>query len=170
MFQSLEPRHQGYWLLKAAIQKFLDSADYKVYTVVPPRKDTLNFKEALKKRLKEGGFIPDDSVALIDSVRLAAAVKSFQRSKGIEIDGKVGEGTLQMLNTSDRDKFVRIAITLDRYKMLPDTLPSRYIWVNLPGYYLQLIQDDSVMITSRIVCGKRITRTPFLHSHTTVAQ
>ncbi len=164
VFQSLEPRHPGYLSLKAAIRKFLDSADYKVYTIVPPRKDIKNFKDALKKRLNEGGFIPGDSLATIDSVHLAEAVKSFQRSKGIEIDGKVGEGTLQKLNTSDRDKFVRIAITLDRYKMLPDTMPSRYVWVNLPGYYMQLIQDDSVLISSKIVCGKAITRTPLLTS------
>lgn len=164
VFRSLEPRHQGYRSLKAAIRKFLDSADYRTYTIVPPRKDIANFKDALKKRLSEGGFIPADSLAIIDSVKLAEAVKSFQRSKGIEIDGKVGEGTLKMLNTSDRDKFVRIAITLDRYKLLPDTMPSRYIWVNLPGYNMRLIQDDSVLITSKIVCGKAITRTPLLTS------
>ena len=34
-------------LLKNGIKKFLDSADYKVYTKVPHRKDTINFKEAL---------------------------------------------------------------------------------------------------------------------------
>lgn len=164
VFHSLEPRHLGYQSLKAGIKKFLDSADYKVYTIVPPRKDIANFKEALKRRLQEGGFIAEDSLATIDSTQLAEAVKSFQRSKGIEIDGKVGEGTLKMLNTSDRDKFVHIAISLDRYKMLPDTLPSRYIWVNLPGYYMQLIQDDSVLLTSKIVCGKNITRTPLLTS------
>jgi len=164
LFHSLEPQHQGYWSLKAGIKKFLDSADNKIYTVVPPRSDTANFKVALKKRLYEGGFIPFDSLANIDSVQLATAVKSFQRSKGITIDGKVGEGTIQMLNSSDRDKFVRIAITLDRYKMLPDSMPSRYIWVNLPGYYMHLIQDDSVLITSKIVCGKDVTRTPVLTS------
>jgi L,D-transpeptidase YcbB len=164
VFHSLEPRHQGYRALKDAIKKFLDSADYKVYTIVPTHKDTANFKGALKKRLYEGGFITNDSLGIIDSSQLVEAVKSFQRSKGIEVDGKVGEGTLQMLNASDKDKFVRIAITLDRYKMLPDTLPSRYIWVNLPGYYMQLVQDDSVLITSKIVCGKKITRTPLLTS------
>ena len=43
-------------------------------------------------------------------------------------------------------------------------MPSRYVWVNLPGYYMQLMQDDSVLITSKIVCGKKITRTPLLTS------
>jgi L,D-transpeptidase YcbB len=163
VFHSLEPQHMGYRALKKGIKKFLDSADYKIYTIVPSRKDTANFKEALKKRLYEGGFITSDSLAA-DSIQLTQAIKTFQQSKGITVDGKAGEGTIRTLNFSDRDKFVRIAITLDRYKMLPDTMPSRYIWVNLPGYYMQLIQDDSVLIRSKIVCGKKITRTPLLTS------
>jgi murein L,D-transpeptidase YcbB/YkuD len=163
VFQSLEPRHQGYRALKEGIKKFLDSADNKIYTIVPPRKDTANFKEALKKRLLEGGYFANDSMA-VDSSQLTQAVKAFQRSKGIKVDGKAGDGTIRMMNFSDRDKFISIAITLDRYKMLPDTMPSRYIWVNLPGYYMQLIQDDSILIMSKIVCGKAITRTPLLTS------
>jgi murein L,D-transpeptidase YcbB/YkuD len=163
LFHSLEPQHMGYRALKEGIKKFLDSADYKVYTIVPSRKDTANFKEALKKRLYEGGYFTNDSLGL-DSSQLTQAVKAFQQSKGITVDGKAGEGTIRMLNFSDRDKFVRIAISLDRYKMLPDTLPSRYIWVNLPAFYMQLIQDDSVLITSKIVCGKSLTRTPLLTS------
>ncbi|MEP7372477.1 MAG: L,D-transpeptidase family protein [Chitinophagaceae bacterium] len=163
VFQSLEPPHMGYRALKDGIKQFLDSADYKVYTNVPSRKDTANFKEALKKRLSEGGYFANDSLST-DSIQLIQAVKAFQQSKGITVDGKAGEGTIRMLNFSDREKFVRIAISLDRYKMLPDTLPSRYIWVNLPAFYMQLIQDDSVLITSKIVCGKSLTRTPLLTS------
>ncbi len=72
--------------------------------------------------------------------------KKISAKKGITVDGKAGKETIRMLNTSDRDKFVRIAITLDRYKMLPEKMPSRYVWVNLPGYYMQLIEDDSVLL------------------------
>ena len=163
LFHSLEPKHTGYRALREVIKNFLDSANYKGYTMVPSRKDTANFKEALKKRLYEGGYITNDSLA-IDSIQLTQAVKAFQQSNGITVDGKAGDGTIRMLNFSDRDKFVRIAIALDRYKMLPDTMPSRYIWVNLPGYYMQLIQDDTLLISSKIVCGKSMTRTPLLTS------
>ncbi len=163
VLDSLEPKNHGYQSLKAAIKNFLDSADNKVYTIVPSRKDTLNFKYALQKRLYEGGFITSDSVQL-DTVQLANAVRAFQKSKEITVDGKVGEGTIKMLNTTDKDRFVQIAITMDRYKMLPEQMPTRYLWVNLPAYYLQLIENDSVSLYSKIVCGKNITRTPLLTS------
>ena len=126
-------------------------------------KTQLILNRPCSQRLFEGGFISDDSLD-IDSVKLGQAIKSFQQSKGITADGKIGDATIRMLNTSDKERFVRIAITLDRYKMLPDTMPSRYIWVNLPGYYMKLIENDSVLLSSKIICGKEITRTPLLTS------
>jgi murein L,D-transpeptidase YcbB/YkuD len=65
---------------------------------------------------------------------------------------------------SDRERFIRIAISMDKYKMLPEQMPGKYVWVNLPGYYMQLIQDDSVKILSKIICGKPLTKTPQLTS------
>ena len=164
MFQALEPQHQGYKDLKAGIRIFLDSADNRVYTVVPMPKENPNaFPQALQHRLYEAGFIAYDSV-MADSTQLADAVKKFQRRKGIQVDGKAGSETIRIMNDSDRDKFVRIAITLDRYKMLPEKMPSRYIWVNLPGYKMSLIEEDSVLLSSKIICGKNITPTPLLTS------
>ena len=88
----LEPKHPGYHQLKAAIPQFLDSADYTEYTFVPSfKQDSINYKRLLQKRLFEGGFIAYDSVPA-DSVMLANAVKSFQKSKQIKADGKAGEG------------------------------------------------------------------------------
>jgi murein L,D-transpeptidase YcbB/YkuD len=162
--ESVEPTHEGYKALKAGIRPFLDSADNRVYTTVPsPKKDSLAFPRALQRRLYEGGFIAYDSVRA-DSTDLTIAVKKFQRSKKITVDGKAGEETIRLLNESDRDKFVRIAITLDRYKMLPEKMPSRYVWVNLPGYKMNLVEEDTVLLSSKIICGKNITRTPLLTS------
>jgi len=164
LVQSLEPEQPGYHLLKAGIKKCLDSADNRQFTKVPPRGGNADtFKLALQHRLYEEGFIASDSVRA-DSVQLSKAIMRFQKKKEITADGKAGEGTIRMLNTSDHDKFIRIAITLDRYKLLPEKMPEKYIWVNLPGFYLQLWNDDSVIIVSKIVCGKPQTRTPVLTS------
>ncbi len=161
---TLEPKHTRYHELKRGIKEFLRNATDKEFTKVPsPKSDPAAFKVALQKRLHERGYIAFDSVAA-DSVQLADAVKLFQKESGIAVDGKAGEGTVRMLNISDRDKFVRIAISLDRYKLLPEEMPDRYVWVNLPSYYLELQQEDSILLRSRIVCGKAITRTPILTS------
>ena len=164
VIKSLEPKQRGYYLLKAGIQKFLDSADYRSFTFVPaPGKDPVQFRKALQQRLFQSGFIASDSLQ-VDSLQLAGAIRKFQQKSRITIDGKAGEGTVRMLNTSDGEKFIRIAISMDKYKMLPEKMPAKYIWVNLPGYNLHLLDGDSIIITSKIICGKPLTPTPQLNS------
>ena len=160
--QRLEPKHNGYHQLKAGIKKFIENAGDKEYTIVPSPKDS-TFRVSLQRRLFEGGYISSDGVRA-DSVQLVRAIKEFQKNAGINVDGRAGEVTIRMLNVSPKERFVRIAITLDRYKLLPEKMPPRYLWVNLPGYYLHLSEDDSVVLYSKIICGKPITRSPVLTS------
>jgi len=167
IINSLEPKHKEYQLLKAGIPKFLDSADYRPFTIVPyPEKNISKFNTALQKRLYEGGFIASDST-LADSAQLAEAIKLFQKKKNIPIDGRAGEGTVRMLNVNDREKFIRIAISMDKYKMLPETMPAKYIWVNVSSNYLQLIDSGKIKLTSKVICGKTKTQTPLLTSNIT---
>ncbi len=164
IINSLEPRQRGYELLKEGIGKFLDSASFLEFTHVPlPGRDSLNFRKTLQKRLFEGGYIAFDSVTA-DSSQLARAVKKFQKEKRITVDGRAGEGTVRMLNLTDREKFIRIAINMDRYKKLPPKMPSRYVWVNVSSNYLDVIENDTVKFSSKVICGKPKTRTPFLTS------
>lgn len=159
---SLEPSHKGYHLLKQGIPAFLAKADNRPYTIVPAR-TAPGFAQALQKRLFESGYIAFDSVKA-DSAQLAEAVKKFQKEKNITVDGVPGEGTIRMLNTSDQEKFIRIAISMDKYKMLPEKMPSRYIWVNTSSNYLEVVDNGEVKLTSKVICGKAKTRTPVLTS------
>ncbi len=167
MIQSLEPGHWGYQLLKAGIRRFLDSADNKQFSMVPyPEKNLEKFNLAITRRLFEEGFIASDSI-IADSSKLADAIKKFQKKKGLAIDGRAGEGTVRMMNVNDREKFTRIAISLDKYKMLPETMPSRYIWVNTSANFLEVIEKNEIKFQSKVISGKAKTRTPVLTSNIT---
>ncbi|MBS4065487.1 MAG: L,D-transpeptidase family protein [Chitinophagaceae bacterium] len=161
----LEPEHEAYKNIRQSIPLFLDSADFsKRYTYLSyPYKDSATFVKSLIKRLREGGYVPFSTTTL-DSSSLAAAITRVQKEKKLIVDGKFGVQLVGALNNTDAEKFIRIAINLDRYKLMPDTLPERYIWVNLPSYYLQVMDDDTVVLESKIVVGKPKTRTPLLSS------
>jgi murein L,D-transpeptidase YcbB/YkuD len=161
---SLEPVHKGYHRLKAGIKKFLDSADFRDYAIIKyPNKDTATLKASLVKRLFDAGYL--DSAGLSpDSSQLTSVLRKFQNDRGLTADGKIGAQTIRELNSSDREKFIRIAITLDKYKMLPEQMPEKYIWVNIPSFSLKLMNNDTVKLTSRVVVGKPKTRTPVLNS------
>ena len=43
-------------------------------------------------------------------------------------------------------------------------MPEKYLWVNIPSYYLQLRECDTVILQSKVVVGKPETKTPMLTS------
>lgn len=159
----LEPLHPEYQSLISALPGFIQHMNKRAYTPVPSPKSGDGFRQALQTRLYEAGYLTQDSVAA-DSLVLAAAVRQFQTDEHLAVDGKAGEGTVRALNMTDDERFVRIAITLDKFKHLPDTMPSRYVWVNIAGYNMRLREGDSIKLESKIICGKPITRTPQLTS------
>ncbi len=172
LIDSLQPVNKGYLELKKGIRAFLDSMDRHVYTYVTfPYKskdsaDSVKFIKVFQKRLKESNCI-DFTAPLPDTGQLRAAVKKYQKLKGVKQDGIISASLIRMINNTDIEKFKRIAITLDRYKMLPRRMPEKYIWVNLPGFYLQVWDSDTVVFNSKIICGKPATRTPLLTSYIT---
>jgi murein L,D-transpeptidase YcbB/YkuD len=165
ILSQLEPRHKAYHDLKNAIPSFLDSADFsKRYTHLSyPYKDSIGFVKKLIRRLKEEGYV-DGSVTKLDSASLAQVLKKVQKQRNLTVDGKFGNQLASSLNNTPIEKFKLIAVNLDRYKLMPDTLPKTYIWVNIPSYYLKLINDDTVVLESKIVVGTPKTRTPLLTS------
>ncbi|PWT96301.1 MAG: hypothetical protein C5B52_16050 [Bacteroidetes bacterium] len=164
MMDSLEPKLKGYVALKNAIPKFLDSMDRTVYTyVVYPFADSMKFINQLQTRLFESSYITFNTRPA-DSAEMAAAIKKLQIAKGLKPDGIAGPQIVKILNDTDPERFKRIAINLDRYKLMADTLPTRYVWVNIPEFHMQVWDTDSLIFDSRIVVGQPPTRTPLLTS------
>lgn len=161
--QSLEPVYPGYQRIKSGIKSFLDSAHFRAYTYIKyPYKDSLLFITSLRKRLSEDGFLQNGAAA--DSATLAAGIQQYQRSKKLQTTGKITESLVRSLNNTDWEKFKSVAVTLDRYKLLPDTLPSTYVLVNLPAYTLYVYDEDTLALQSRVIVGSPRTRTPLLNS------
>lgn len=161
---TLEPVHPGYRDLRIALKSFIDKADFnRIDTITFPNGDRFELNRQVIQRLFGLGYI-DSSGLNADSVQLSKILKNYQNEKSITADGKIGPQTVTMLNLSDEEKFKRIAITLDRYKMLPEKMPEKYVWVNIPSYSLRLFSNDTLILASKVVVGKPITRTPVLSS------
>ncbi|GGA91482.1 peptidoglycan-binding protein [Puia dinghuensis] len=161
---SLEPRHPGYDSLKAYLGDFLAGAHFRKLTWLDyPYKDSAVFYTALMRRLQEVGYI-DSAVTIADTAMLTGALRKYQENNKLKVTGKASQETVSMMDNSDWEKFKRIAINLDRYKLLPDTLPKTYVWVDLPAFSLQVRSDDTVALESKVIVGAPKTRTPLLTS------
>jgi L,D-transpeptidase YcbB len=135
-----------------------------VYTYIEfPFTDSMVFVKQLQTRMYEDSFITfNDRVP--DSVEFAAAVKKVQVSRKLKVDGKAGQQVVSSLNNTSLEKFRRIAINLDRYKHLPDSMPASYIWVNLPAFKMEVVDSGQVVLESKVIIGQPRTRTPLLTS------
>jgi murein L,D-transpeptidase YcbB/YkuD len=57
---------------------------------------------------------------------------------------------------------LRIAMNMDRWRWLPDTLGARYIFVNIPAYHLDAVENGRSVLGMKVVTGKKSSPTPIL--------
>ena len=164
LIASLEPRHQGYHAIKKMLAAFVPSMSDKRFTVVVyPWRDSLIFLQQIHRRLSEEGFTGD--TAWEDSINIATAVKKAQEKYGLKKDGKPGKLLVAALNDWHLANYARMSINLDRYRMMPDSMPESYVLVNIPSYTLEARYKDTLVFTSKVIVGKPQTRSPLLNAH-----
>lgn len=170
VFQKQHPVLKEYVQLRKGIKRFVDSMDTRSFTYVsfPYSKgdtdDSLQFINSLVKRLSEEQLCNYNKKALPDSLTLADYVKAYQKKKAIKADGKITSSLIKKLNLTDAMRLKRIMVTLDRYKLMDQALPDRYLVVNLPAFYLKVYDQDTLALDSKIICGTPANKTPLLKS------
>ncbi|MCX5833111.1 MAG: L,D-transpeptidase family protein [Deltaproteobacteria bacterium] len=165
--RSLVPKNPGYERLKKALFDYRRMAAGEPWPVLPKgeilRKD--NQAEeiiTLRKRLLLTGDLapsPDTGNDLFDDA-LEEAVKKFQGRHGLEPGGAVGRETRRMLNTPIEKRIRQIELNLERWRWLPAELGSRHVLVNIAGFGLEVVENNKVITTMKVVVGKNYQRTP----------
>ena len=164
VLRSLEPKYRGYDSIKAYLKNFLAKANFTPYTyLVYPYSDSVSFFKLVEQRLHELGVLAPAQTNL-DTLALRDVFRKYQKAQSLKVTGRLSDQMVDNLNNTDWEKFKKIAVNLDRYKQLPDTLPRTRAWINLPSYYLQVFDNDTLAFQSRIIVGGPQTRTPLLSS------
>ena len=119
---------------------------------------------ALRNRLIAEGDLPappegQQPVPVFDDA-VAQALARFQQRHGLEPDGKLGEDTVAELNVPVQERIRQIQINLERWRWLPNTLGESYVWVNVPEYRMELIENGRKAIDMAVVVGKQQSQTP----------
>lgn len=120
---------------------------------------------ALKTRLAAEGIRTSSSVGQDSAQKmlpagsvydqaLAGGVAEFQRRHSIGVDSMLGGETLEALNKSAAYRLVQIAANMERYRWLPRSLGSRYIFVNVPAFKLQAYDKGSKALEMKVIVGQ----------------
>ncbi len=161
---SLEPRDTAYQSLKYALKMFkLEFKDVEWDSLASRESDSLTFNDCLKQRLilSHDYF---DEYSGNDSIKLLKAIKNFQCRHNLVEDGKIGKLTFKALQRTKRDYIRQIELNMERCRWREIPSEKQFVWVNIPKYEMKVMEEDTLVMSSRVIVGAPKTPTPLLKS------
>jgi murein L,D-transpeptidase YcbB/YkuD len=119
------------------------------------------------KALIERLATDDETLAAISepaSDDIQAAVKRFQSRNGLDDNGRAAGATLTALNVPVSRRIEVIAANMERWRWLPRTFEDRHIEVNVPDQSVTFVRNGDVVLSSRVIIGRKNSRTPILRA------
>ena len=167
-------KQKGYHYLKNTLKTYADIQDSGGWPEIEPGSplrigDQGPRTEALRTHLVITGDLSAETAAgsnIYDS-DLERAVKRFQRRHGLNEDGIVGKNTLAVINIPVEDRMKQLQINIERWRSLPDNFGLRYLMVNIPGFELSIVENNSVVQKMRTIVGKKRRQTPVMSDRIT---
>ena len=99
----------------------------------------------------QGGNAPAGSVYDRD---LAAAVATFQVRHSINVDSALGKETIDAMNVPAEFRLGQIAANMERWRWLPRSFGSRYIFVNVPAFKLEAYDSGQKTLEMKVIVGQ----------------
>lgn len=166
VIDSLRPEAPEYRLLMEQLARYRQLAAGGGWPVVPEPFEAEPGDRApevavLRQRLAAEGDAEEARLAVSGQqdaqhfdADLQAALQHFQTRHSIEPDGVVGPATLAQLNVTADERVQQIILNLDQWRWLPQDLGERYILVNVAGFEMELVENDSILLAMDVVVGQ----------------
>jgi murein L,D-transpeptidase YcbB/YkuD len=166
---TLPPPQAGYRQLREALARYREIAARGGWPTIPAgatlaRGDRGAAVTVLRRRLGfEGDLRPagEPNADLFDEA-LEQALKTFQRRHGLTPAGMLSAATRAELNVSVERRIEQLEVNLERWRWLPKDWGRRHITVNIAAFELDVVDEDAVVLSMRVVVGRPFNRTPVL--------
>jgi L,D-transpeptidase YcbB len=169
---SLRPRVPYYHRLSQGLQKLRELEERGGWPSVPEGETlTVGDRDPRVAHLRARLLASEDdeerrlaargqSDALLFDEHLKQAVRRFQVRHTLHEDGALGPNSLAALNVPVSERIEAVRLNLDRWRWLPAELGREYLLVNVAGFELELVAEDSVLESMNVVVGRTANRTP----------
>jgi murein L,D-transpeptidase YcbB/YkuD len=160
----LVPQHPEYRGLVRALAHYRDIAAAGGWPSVfsTNENDPINRKLLVKRLSTEDRVLA--GVPNPSAEQLQAAIIRFQTRNGLKPDGELGPNTMAALNVSVTTRIQQIAANMERWRWMPASFESRYTVINIPDQTLAFVRDGASVMKSRVMVGKKSTRSPILRT------
>lgn len=95
---------------------------------------------------------------------LVQAVRAFQARHGLAADGVVGPRTHAALNVPVGERIEQLTLAAERARRRAVPVARRWVRVNIPAYWLELIEDGRTVLEMPVVVGRPDRATPEMTS------
>lgn len=111
---------------------------------------------ALRDHLIARGYLGPTSTGTYDR-SVMRAIQRFQLDHGLTGDGVTNEATLDALRIPARERLKSVVVAMERVRWMGDMeRGQRHIWVNLPEFVAQIVDDGRTTFQTRAVIGKDV--------------
>ncbi|AZG73790.1 L,D-transpeptidase family protein [Shewanella livingstonensis] len=104
-------------------------------------------------------YLADEIIYLPE---LEQSVKRFQSRHGLKADAVIGPKTLFWLNQTPQQRAVLLAKSFVEKTTYLSQLPQPYLLINIPAFQMVLVDDNQVVLSSKVIVGKSYRQTPVM--------
>lgn len=183
------PQHEGYRALKQALARLRAEPAHEPETTASALKPA-ELRAALPANFMDGALlVPGQEDQRVPHLRrrlglpagdqpvydpaLADAVREFQRANGLKPDGRITPRTRALLQDLDApvtreekakaapdDRVATLIANMERWRWLPPDLGRTHIFVNIPEFRLEIMDEGARIFETRVIVGKPERQTP----------
>jgi len=85
---------------------------------------------------------------------LAGAVALYQSRHAINVDSALGKETIESMNVPADYRLGEIAANMERFRWLPRSFGSRYVFVNVPAFKLEAFDAGKKTFEMKVIVGQ----------------
>lgn len=163
VLSELQPPFEQYERLAAGAREYAGYVEAGGWDPIPldpddvlRRGDTGDAVRALRARLAAENYFDGDVTSGQFDGAVEEAVRAYQRSHQLNVDGEVSGSTLYSMNISAERRLAQIFVGLDfwRETQRAHDFAGEHIWVNVPDFHGELWDNGALVYRWRVVVGR----------------
>lgn len=169
------PANSAFAALRAELAALRESAENDIVidprTLIRPGGANPEFAKILQVLLRDmgepyqiefGDLIERHSGSEVYSTELVPAIKAAQKALGLADDGVIGPRTVAVLvGDSKAGRIDKVVVAMEQLRWLPSEFASRHVFINVPFFTADYVEDGERKLSMRTVVGTRSTQTFF---------
>jgi len=169
------PQNPAFAALRTELAELGRSAENEIVidadTLIKPGQTNPEFAKIIQVLLRDmdGAYKAEFGVLLEQNIAgetyldtFVPAIKAAQKALGLSDDGVIGPRTIAaMVGDSKAAKMDKLVVAMEQLRWLPSQLGPRYVFINVPAFKVDYVENGEPALSMRVVVGTRSTQTFF---------